>query len=197
MDTVEKASLAKSLVESVLLFLASVFLLWRGLHVELTSHRERAPTSINMATFARDYRGQRYLHLTGRLDRGRERWRYLDDKYGKSRDLWVPLAAPGAGPHDPVHAFVMFGPARTPEAERAVIAQLASAATAGVTGMRIDVMPPESLLGVAKADPCIVVQVGNEPDASGTGTLMALLGVFLIAVTTRMWFKLARVWRNP
>src|SRR5260221_6337172 len=98
-------------LKAIMLIVATAYATWRCTNDEITARRETSPTPINMADFARDYRGQQWLALTGQLDTDAAIIRSASNAAaGNSVRIWVPLVDPGARPDDPVHVFVLYSP---------------------------------------------------------------------------------------
>ena len=164
-------------VERLLLIVAGVYAVVVCVRDEIVARRETAPTAIDMANFARDYQGQQWLSLTGKLD-----W---DLARSGRAGSWVALVDPQAGPSDPVHVFVRTSSAPSGSAP------LRRDQPVTLTGTQIFFDAAKLFPNVRRGEPFVMLQPGSKPDPPGRNlrgaVLFAVIALLAVVVEVRAW----------
>jgi hypothetical protein len=161
-----------------MLVVASGYATYMALCAIAVAGREAEPTRLAAGDFASGrYQGQQWLTVSGWVNPSEA----VTRPGGEGRvNVWVPVHEDAGGP---VHILVLMGPMSDTEAG----SRLAALPTgpAEFTGSQVSFDPDQLIPNLPKADPIVMIQVGNAPTSAGAAWAMFGLFavIFLLAVT--------------
>jgi len=146
----------------------------------ITAWREPAPSAFSLDAFPQNYKGQRWLQLTGKLAVQKTVLGVAGDEVNRAKGngyAYVPLVSHAWKDGDPVHVVVTFGP--WPVGRRMdKVRQLGAAGDVTITGEAGPGMDRERVLpGMALGTPFVWVNDHGAPHGDAF-----MIGLFLVCV---------------